>query len=404
MCGNANGAAVRRRSGAEAPLRAPQGALTAGRCPTFLPPMEPAEFRYFLEMTRAEGGASLGQFEVDLDLDPIVEWARFKALRRWGEANLAAQAQIRIQPIWHAKTGAPYAQGLCATARADGVPAVEADIPFSYFKTSAMRQGDLQVNQKRLKPGELFTYTVLAFPAAEAQAKKRPNPLDIEEVPVPVRLHDGLIAEERERAIAFGEIDPELIPVFVPQTVVDEVIGLTERAEAFEVGSVLIGKLCRDSGSGELFLKITAQIPARHTLQESTKLCFTPETWAAAQAAIELRRADEHCQGFFHSHPARYWCNQNCSPEAKLQCPLGKPFFSSQDCDFHRVCFSQPHCVALLVTNTFAGMKLTMYGWDRAVITQRGFHITKPDTARPLPLAEAASIIGANIHETNCRT
>jgi len=185
--------------------------------------------------------------------------------------------------------------------------------------------------------------------------------------------------------------------------VIDEIIGLTEKAEALEVGAVLIGKLHRDTESADLFLKVTAQIPARHILSESTKISFTAETWAAAQAAVELRRSGEEFLGFFHNHPAKHWCNEKCSPEAKLQCPLGKPFFSSQDCDFHRVCFSKPHCIALLVTDTFAGMKLTMYGWDRAVITQRGFHISKPDAARPLPLAEAASIIGADIHETNCQ-
>ena len=41
-----------------------------------------------------------------------------------------------------------------------------------------------------------------------------------------------------------------------------------------------------------------------------------------------------------------------------------------------------------------------MYGWDRAVITQRRFHIIKPDAARPLPAAEAASLIGTDIDET----
>ena len=355
-------------------------------------------------MSRREGGATLGQFQVEPDLDPVVEWGRFTALRRWLDSALAAEAEIRIQPIWHAQAGAPYVDGLRVTARADARRTAKADIPVSYFKPSARRQGDTLVNQKQLKSGELFNYTVLAFPATEARAKKSSNPIEIEEVPVPATLNPGSLQQELEGSVAFGEIDPELIPVFVPQAVIDEVIALTEQAEAVEVGAVLIGKLHRDADSRDLFLKITAQIPARHALSESTKLSFTPETWAAAQAAIDLRGAKEQQTGFFHSHPAKHWCNKDCPPEAKLKCPWGIPFFSSQDCDFHRVCFSQPHCIALLVTNTFAGMKLTMYGWNRAVISQRGFHITQPEAGRPLPLAEAGAIIGANIHETNCDT
>jgi proteasome lid subunit RPN8/RPN11 len=359
------------------------------------------DYRYFFDLARGKGQPPLGQFEGRVDLEPVAEWGRLAALRRWSNPALAAEAEIQIQPLWHAKAGAPYVEGLRVTARADAVPAVTADIPASYFNPSAMRIGDTLMNQKKLESGEQFTYAVLAFPASKNRDDEPLDPLEIEDVPVPVTLHPGSIGVELERSIAFGEPGCGLLPVFVPQDVIDEVLALTERADTVEVGAVLIGKMHRDAGSQELFLKVTGQIPARHTLSESTKLSFTAETWAAVETAVALRRSGEQMVGWFHNHPARHWCNKDCSPEAKLQCPFGKPFFSNADCDLHRVAFCKPHCVALLVTNAFSGMKLTMYGWDRAQIVQRGFHIVKPDAARPLPVAEAASIIG-DIHETSC--
>jgi proteasome lid subunit RPN8/RPN11 len=366
--------------------------------------MPSQDFRYFFDMSRAKGDGSLGQFEGEVDLEPVAEWGRFAALRQWVDPALAAEAEIRIAPIWHATAGAPYVEGLRVTARADAAPAVTADIPTSYFKSSAMRIGDALVSLKKLESGELFTYAVLAYPAAEARGNESPDALEIEDIPVPATLSAGSIDTEIERSIAFGDLGSGLLPVFVPQGVIDEVMALTEQADTVEVGAVLIGKMHRDARSRELFMKVTGQIPARHTLSESTKVSFTAETWAAVQAALDLRRSGEQMVGWFHNHPARHWCNKDCLPEAKLQCPFTKPFFSSADCDLHRVAFCSPHCIALLVTNTFSGMKITMYGWDRALIIQRGFHIAKPDVARPLPVAEATSIIGADIHETSCHS
>jgi hypothetical protein len=217
-------------------------------------------------------------------------------------------------------------------------------------------------------------------------------------------LSPGDLSEEFSRAVAFGDIDPTLIPVFVPQAVIEEVLALTERARDVEVGSVLIGHLRQDHTTADVFLEVTAQIPARHALSESTRLSFTADTWAAVEAAIDLRRNGENHVGFFHNHPARYWCDKDCSAEARQQCPFNAPFFSAADCDLHRVAFCQPHCIALLATNAYTGVKLTMYGWDRAVITQRGFHILMPDAVRPLPVAAEASIVGSDIHETSCHS
>jgi proteasome lid subunit RPN8/RPN11 len=364
-------------------------------------------FRYFFDLSRREGGAALGQFPAKLDFDPAAEWGRFTALCRWSKPELAAGARIDIQPIWHATSGAPYVEGLRVTARAVRMPAITRDIPASYFQSSALRIGDSLVNQKKLAPGELFNYAVVAYPAAANVGGGALDALDIAEVPVPTPLYPGSLQEELARSVGFGDVDSGLMPVFVPQAVVEEVLAMARQAGGLEVGAILIGKVHRDASAAcsKLYSKITAQIPARHVESESARLSFTPDTWASVQAAMELRRAGDQILGWAHNHPgAPHWCNKECAAEAKQQCPFNQPFFSRVDCDLHRVVFSRAYCVALLVTDTFQGLKLTMYGWDRAMIAQRGFHILKPDSARPLGAAEAASIIGTDIYETSCHS
>jgi hypothetical protein len=365
--------------------------------------MPASEFRFVFAVSCAEGGRSLGKYVAKVDLGPIAEWGRFAALRRWVDPALAAEAEIRIKPIWHGEDGEPHVQGMRVTARAQGVPAVTVDIPASYFRSSATRIGDALVSEGKLPSGELISCAVLAFPANSAKDKESRHSLEIEDVPVPITLSPGSIDEELDQSVAFGEVDSTLLPVFVPQGVIEEILALSEAAVGVEVGSVLIGKIHHDPRSQVLFVKVTAQVPAPHTLSESAKLSFTSETWAAVQAALDLRRSGEQMLGWFHNHPARYWCSKDCEPDTKLQCPFNTPFFSTADCDLHRVAFSNPFSIALLVTNTFSGMKLSMYGWHRAIIRQRGFHIIKPGTARPLLVAEAASTIG-DIHEPSCQT
>ena len=46
---------------------------------------------------------------------------------------------------------------------------------------------------------------------------------------MPIPLSPGNLSDELARSVAFGEASPGLMPVFVPQGVIDEVLALTER-------------------------------------------------------------------------------------------------------------------------------------------------------------------------------
>src|SRR5262249_7991779 len=157
----------------------------------------------------------------------------------------------------------------------------------------------------------------------------------------------------------------------------EEALALTEEGGSVEIGSILLGRLHRDAGAGEAFLEITAQIPARHTVAESMKITFTAATWTAVQAAIDLTRQGEQIVGWFHSHPAKFWCNPKCPPAARRHCPLTRAhsFLSTQDRALHRAVFAKAYCVALVVTNAEAGLEIALFAWKNALLTQRGFHI-----------------------------
>ena len=337
--------------------------------------------QFALELERRDK-SPLGQFPVTMDWEPARQWARLAALRAGQQPGLEAS----IEPRWEATVGKPYVDGICVRL-AD----VSVVIPTTYFRTAAQQIAQTLVAEKRLTDGELFNYGVVAFPIQ----KETPRPLfRIEEVTAalplkPARLPSG---------VEFGTQYPEDLPVLVPQAVLDEATAMTRQAEANEIGAILIGHVCRDDERRDLFIEVTALIPARHALSESAKLTFTAETWTAVDAAIKLRRRNEQMLGWFHSHPAKYWCSANCSLEARKKCPLSRNFFSAEDCLLHRTVFPMAHCSALVVTNTDAGLKYAMFGWRHGIIAQRGFHILNATDTVGEP---AEALIGGN-HEEVC--
>jgi hypothetical protein len=337
--------------------------------------------QFALELERPDQ-SPLGQFPVSIDWEPAWQWARLGALRAGRKPGLAAS----IEPQWEATVGEPHVDAV--RVRFAGGSVV---IPLAYFRTAAQQIGETLVAEKRLTDGERFNYGVVAFPVQ----KESPRPLfSVEEVDTALSLKPARLPA----AVEFGTQSPEDLPVFIPQPVLDEAATLTRQAEANEIGGILIGHVCFDDDRRDLFIEVTALIPARHTLSESTKLTFTAETWTAVDAAIKLRGREEQMLAWFHSHPSKYWCAPNCSTEARMKCPLSRNFFSAEDCLLHRAVFPMAHCCALVATNTDAGLNFALFGWRRGLIAQRGFHILNATDNAGEP---AEAVIGGT-HEKVC--
>ncbi len=220
---------------------------------------------------------------------------------------------------WESRTAAAIAFRL---RRQNGRP-VASDFPNAHFRDFAAAIASRFVAQKKLREGEFYSYMVVAHPAPpETQNDRRSLGCKrIAERAGQRRFAQNFLA----RATPSGVIDIDDMPVFVSRRVLEEAAERTHAEEGTETGGILIGVLWRDPIAGEIFAEITAQIPAEHTSGSNVKLTFTPQTWAAADAALRLRRRGEIYLGYWHSHPVRAWCKgKACTLEAQKIMPLGE--------------------------------------------------------------------------------
>jgi proteasome lid subunit RPN8/RPN11 len=344
-------------------------------------------YRFVLELERQDG-TPLGQFGVTMDWEPARQWAGFVALRGGNRGSATTGWLTAIEPEWDEAAGQPYVGGV--RARLADTTVV---VPTTYFRPMARQLSQPLVEKKVLEEGERFHFRVLAFPGQPATIERVTLALNVEDIATSPPLKAARFPEAATSS--FGDQNPDDALVVVPQAVLDEAAQMTRLAGANETGGILIGHLCEDDERHDVFIEVTALIPARHALSESTKLTFTAETWAAVDAAIKLRAGGEQMVGWLHSHVPKYWCS-SCSAEARRQCPLNRSFFSGEDCSLHRTVFPMGYCVALLVTNTEEGLRYAMFGWRHAILVQRGFHILGATDTSPGELATEAVIGGVN--------
>jgi hypothetical protein len=356
-----------------------------------LPIMPLPSYRFVIDLARPDG-AALAQSPAEIDWAPAFEWGRLLALRRWRDPGSAAAAAVTVEPLWHATAGPPQVRCLRVGASLKGCPPVTDEIPLAYFQPLATKLAKSLVQESKLSAGDAFHYSVSAFPRVNTNTHADDETADFEDVPVPVPLGRASFSALRARSSVHGELDASDLSVFVPQRVVHELVERTEQAGAMEAGAFLLGRLHAASDGDDLFLEVTAQVPALHATAESTRLALTADTWNAVRNALALRRRQEQLVGWQHSHPAKFWCRQDCSAEARARCALGRPFFSSDDCAVHRTVFWTAHSVALLITHAPAEMNITMYAWRRGLIQPRGFYLLDPAKDAPGPAIASGEV------------
>lgn len=335
--------------------------------------MTPTKHKFMLEMHTADGDV-LGRTPVEMDWQPAFEFAHFQAIREGRLPAVTVSPPSAIEPVWDSKSGQPFISGvLVVLDAADGEPC-SAVVHTDYFNAAARDASAQYVEDGRLKAGETFRYRVTAFAVDAPPPETPPGPgLEMEAVAQPLSIIDTPLSEFLDKAVLVGQNDPDDVPVFVPHELVEQARALVNEAGDLETGGVLLGRLHRDTLHRDvIFIELTAQIPARHTRREATKLTFTPETWAAAQAVLDLRGAGESIEGWWHSHPN--WC-RDCDPQRQKVCPLGGIFFSADDVSVQRTVFFRAHHLGLLLTNRSAGIVPSLFGWRRGTVASRAFHM-----------------------------
>jgi proteasome lid subunit RPN8/RPN11 len=255
---------------------------------------------------------------------------------------------------------------------ADGSDAVCVELPAAFFADLAAVVIAAHRRRGALGEDEETCWRVHALAAAD-EAEEGATQIEVTAAALPLPVAESALDDFVARSTPFGDASALDAPVFVASCVLDEALALAAEADALETGGVLVGRLHRDRGAPELFVEITAQIPARHATARQASFEFTPETWAAAHAAIELRAQNELILGWWHSHPN--FCAR-CPAERWPTCTVARPFFSGEDAHLHRTCFPQAYQQALLVSDLPERRHTAAwFGWRAGEVAVRGFRV-----------------------------
>lgn len=329
------------------------------------------DYRFAIEHFTGEG-RSLGQAWVTPDFGPAREWAYFEAVRRGALPLVTAHAGGTLAPVWSDELGPPHLRA---------VRVFESELPTAYFSEVARRTAaELGASGERAR-ADLHRYRVHAYPAepveqTEPGTSAPPFEFEVEPVAETIALGERALDELLASSDPVGDLDPADAPVFIADPVLREIHELAEAAGDVETGGVLIGRLHRAAGGSEILVEITAQIPARHAEAHVTSFAFTPETWAAADAARALRGQAELMLGWWHSHP--FFCRA-CPPERRRACAFSRSCFSAEDVHLHHTCFSQAWQVALLTSELpEQGRVAALFGWRMGRVVERGFRKLHP--------------------------
>lgn len=326
------------------------------------------QYRYAVDVL-TERGERLGRVDVDPPWRPALAWVQLEGMRAGRLRPTATVLPGTIEPEWDATAGRPYVRSFRAA-----VGDVVRSIPKTYLRELALEASAPFVRAGLLRSGDAFRWTVSAHPAEAAPPATGDFAVDDDERPlacIPAPLSAFLDAATCDAAERDGAI-----PVFVPRRVIDEAIAAAVAAGDVETGGVLIGLVHRDVDTPELFLEVTAQVPAEHARAGATTLTFTSETWAAVQRAVSLRRRSELLLGWWHAH--QDFCRmRGCPLERRRTCTAAAPFWSAEDVCLHRAVFGSAHHVGLLVSDgaITGGRRATMFGWWQGVVVPRGFHV-----------------------------
>lgn len=342
------------------------------------------DYTYAIDFHR-EDGTAICQIAVEPEWMPALEWVHFEGIRAGVlppsmVANLAGGA-YRVDPVWHPTAGQPRVSGFRITVPANGASAVSRQIPTAYLRGVVEQASAVFVEKGVLQTGETFRYVVSAFASTARAPHAAGLDFTVEEIPQPLPLNESAL-----ETFLCGAMRPDSqhvdgdLPVFIPQAVLEETKELARLAGDVETGGVLVGFLHHDAGIPEIFVEVTAQIGALHTEAASTKLTFTPDTWAAVRAALALRKRGEVMVGWWHYHPD--FCRlRNCPLENRLRCTAASAFFSGEDVALHTALFARAYNTALLISDSAAtGLNAALFGWRQGMVKARGFYTTGGDT------------------------
>jgi proteasome lid subunit RPN8/RPN11 len=161
-------------------------------------------------------------------------------------------------------------------------------------------------------------------------------------------------SEEPRRGTPIGTIHEDAYTILISQSVLDEILGYSERDLQHESGGFLIG------GGDTIrrrFVEVRHFLPAVQARSRIASLVFTHDTWAAMTRDVSRRFPGQSVLGWHHTHPG-----------------FGV-FLSAYDQFVHRNFFSEPWQIALVVDPR--RQELGFFQWRRGDVVDCGFVCTR---------------------------
>jgi proteasome lid subunit RPN8/RPN11 len=313
----------------------------------------------------------------DQDFAHAVEWAFFEGLRRGRFSEYAPPlADARIEPRFTSRRGdSPQADGFTVSMPTPSGGEHRVAFGGTFLKSHAQRILVDRVLQGDVEPA-MIQYRLAAYLDDTPPVPVGGMMFEPDEPRVPIRT---LRRRDLGKTTAWDAPDSEDLPVLIPRQELEEAVEMAKEAPDREVGGFLLGHLCRDEDTSDMFLWVTCHVPAENTEATGTSVTFTGDTWARAREVVQWRGDNEIFAGWVHSHPFRF-CPE-CPNPPKPDCAGKVLFFSSEDVFLMEVTFAQPFMVALQTAveprleQVLGHLPVRLYGWRAGEIVPRGFEV-----------------------------
>jgi proteasome lid subunit RPN8/RPN11 len=338
----------------------------------------PASHRFRLEF-RQRGGKCFSEVPLDeADFARAIETAFFDGLRRGRFSRYEVPHEgVRLEPCF-AKAIAPRTRGFRVILPTPTGDEHQVEFPTRFFSPRAQ-----QLMRELLVAGRINADTLLFFHLAAYPDDPRPTPerttgmiLEPEAPTVPIRAGSRKALGRTE---LWDNPRAEDLPVLIPRRVLHEALTQARRTPDREVGGLLLGHLCRDDATRELFLQITGHVAADETEATEASVTFTTATWQRGREVVQQRGANEIFAGWVHSHPFLF--TEPCPDPVPREWSSQVLFFSSDDHFLMELTFPRPFMIALQTAveprleKALGHWPVRLYGWRDGAIVTRGFEV-----------------------------
>jgi proteasome lid subunit RPN8/RPN11 len=338
--------------------------------------LTPVRHRFVLELHH--DGRPVHELPLErADFARAVEATFFEALRRGRCRDYDPPLeQAAVEPLFRA--GSPHAEAFEVVVPLPTGGEQWQRFDGEFFRTLARRTGAQLALAGRVPLDATLRYRLAAFVDEPALAKKAGFAIEMEsEQPaIPIRT----ASRRRHGPVeAWDGPRPDDFPVLLPRHVLEESVDMARQAPGREVGGVLLGHLCRDRDTGELYLEVSCLVPAEETEATALSVTFTHRTWARVREVMEWRGEGELVAGWMHSHPFRL-CAE-CPVPVPAECQAKVLFYSTDDEFLMELSFPRPFMVGLLAAvepkleSTLGHLPVKLFGWDGGLIRPRGFEV-----------------------------